>query len=267
MIALKSPIVLKIGGSFLESHEGLHAFCAALSSLHLLPEFQGRIVLCHGGGKEISRNLQWLGEEAHFKHGLRITSAGAMNIVEMTLSGSINKSLVRALQLHGTRACGISGVDGSTFICQPLDPELGQVGTVEKVNTHLVVTLLEAGFLPVISPVSVDVIQIPFNVNADDAASALATALKAEKLIFISDVPGVLDEHSRILSQLQRESIVDLISLETVSGGMIPKLHSCLQAVAAGVGEVHICGFENAETLVQQLQGINNLGTIILPSN
>jgi acetylglutamate kinase len=261
-----TPIVVKIGGSLMENRASLDALCDVLA-LRAGPQNAGGLVLCHGGGKDISRNLQWLGEEPRFKDGLRVTSPEAMGVVEMTLSGAVNKALVRLLQRHGTAACGISGVDGPTLLCRPLDPELGQVGAVSEVRPALVTTLLHAGYVPVVSPVSVDANQASFNVNADDAASALAAALKAGKLLFISDVPGVLDENTRILPRLDRADIEALIARGAVSGGMIPKLRSCAQAVQAGVGEVHICGFDSAAALAAQIEGSANTGTIVSSTN
>ena len=244
----------------MESGEALRGVARALA-----PLWSGGVplVLVHGGGKDINRNLQWLGEEPKFKDGLRITSEDALLIVEMTLSGSVNKRLVSLLQAEGARACGISGVDGSTFICLPLDPELGRVGTVSKVRPALVEALLHDRFLPVVSPISADTAGAHYNVNADDAASALAVALKAERLVYVSDVPGVMDVEKKNVSQLNRTMAESLIKSNVIAGGMIPKVRSCLSAVEAGVGEVHICGFSTSEALEAQISGASNSGTIV----
>ena len=254
------PIVVKIGGSLMESPEALRSLTQALSELWLggMP-----LVLAHGGGKDINRNLQWLGEEPRFKNGLRVTSEEALEIVEMTLSGGVNKRLVSLLQFAGARACGLSGVDGSTLVCRPLDPELGRVGTIAQVRPALIEALLKDRFLPVLSPVSADATGLHYNVNADDAAAALATGMKAEKLVFVSDVPGVLDADKRIVPRLNRESAEALIAGGVIAGGMIPKVRSCLAAVEAGVGEVHICGFATPTALEDQLTGTLNTGTIV----
>lgn len=253
------PVVVKIGGSLLESGDALRGLARALA-----PAWSGGVplVLVHGGGKDINRNLQWLGEEPKFKDGLRITSEDALLIVEMTLSGTVNKRLVSLLQSEGARACGISGVDGSTLICLPLDPELGRVGTVSHVRPALVEALLAARFLPVISPISTDTAGAHYNVNADDAASALAVAMKAERLVYVSDVPGVMDGNKHILPKLNRDAAESLIKSNVIAGGMIPKVRSCLSAVEAGVGEVHICGFSSPEKLEAQISGTSNSGTI-----
>jgi acetylglutamate kinase len=258
------PAVIKIGGSLMESHDALRRLTQALAELWSggLP-----LVLAHGGGKDINRNLQWLGEEPRFVDGLRVTSEAAMEVVEMTLSGSVNKRLVSLLQAAGARACGLSGVDGSTLICRPVDPALGRVGTVAQARPALVESLLSARFLPVLSPISADAAGAHYNVNADDAAAALATGMKAEKLVFVSDVPGVMDappdKGGRILPRLNRASAEDLIAAGVIAGGMIPKVRSCLAAVEAGVGEVHICGFAEARALEDQITGAANGGTIV----
>jgi acetylglutamate kinase len=254
------PVVVKIGGSLMESGEDLQGVAEALARLW---KAGVPLVLVHGGGKDINRHLQWLGEEPKFKNGLRVTSENAMLIVEMTLSGSVNKRLVSLLQAKGTRACGISGVDGSTFICTPLDPELGRVGAVSKVRPALVESLLSARFLPVLSPISTDAAGAHYNVNADAAASALAVTMKAERLVFVSDVPGVLDADKHVLPRLDQEAAGLLIQSGVIEGGMIPKVRSCLSAVEAGVGEVHICGFASAKALEAQISGASNSGTIV----
>lgn len=259
-----NPAIVKIGGSLMESPEALRSLTKALAELWLggMP-----LVLAHGGGKDINRNLGWLGEEPRFKNGLRVTSEAAMDVVEMTLSGSVNKRLVSLLQLVGARACGLSGVDGSTLVCRPLDPELGRVGTIAQVRPALVEALLKDRFLPVLSPVSADAAGLHYNVNADDAAAALATGMTAEKLVFVSDVPGVLDappdKGGTIIPHLDRDSAEALIRDGVIAGGMIPKVRSCLAAVEAGVGEVHICGFTDAQALEDQLTGARNGGTIV----
>jgi acetylglutamate kinase len=255
-----SATVVKIGGSLMESHESLRRLALALAGLWSggMP-----LVLAHGGGKDINRNLQWLGEEPRFVDGLRVTSEAAMQVVEMTLSGSVNKRLVSLLQSAGARACGLSGVDGSTLICRPLDPALGRVGTIAQARPALVEALLAARFLPVLSPVSADAAGAHYNVNADDAAAALATGMKAAKLVFVSDVPGVMDEGRKIIPRLNRASAEELIAAGVIAGGMIPKVRSCLAAVEAGVGEVHICGFTESAALEAQISGAANTGTIV----
>ncbi len=276
------PTVIKIGGSMMDDEAALDGLCAALAGLRKAsapdatgvdgsdkdpltraPQVRAPLVLVHGGGKDINRHLAWLQEEPVFRDGLRVTGTAAMKVVEMTLSGFVNKKLVGLLNAHGGGAAGISGVDGPTFFCEKISEALGQVGRVVSVRTELTDALLAAGFLPVVSPISVDAKQAHFNVNADDAAAALASALRAEKLIFVSDVEGVRGADGARIPELDGPSIAKLIAEGTASGGMIPKLNSCRAALAAGIGQVHICGWAGAEKFAAQVRGDGNTGTII----
>ena len=244
----------------MDDESALAGLCSALAALR-----RGGVplVLAHGGGKDINRHLAWLGEEPVFKDGLRVTGTAARKVVEMTLSGYVNKKLVGLLNAGGAAAAGISGVDGPTLLCEPVSPELGQVGRVTAVKTDLVSVLLAGGFLPVVSPISADAKQDHFNVNADDAASALAAGLKAAKLIFVSDVEGVRGADGARIPALDGRAIESLIRDGVASGGMIPKLRSCLAAVGQGIGQVEICKWTDAPAFAAQISGAANSGTII----
>ncbi len=239
----------------------LDGICQALADLR---KGGKSLVLVHGGGKDINRHLAWLQEQPVFKDGLRVTSPAAMKVVEMTLSGFVNKKLVSLLNQHSGAAVGISGVDGSSFLCERISEELGQVGRVLSVKTDLVDVLLAANFLPVVSPISVDGSQTHFNVNADDAAAALAVALKAEKLVFVSDVQGVRGVDGIRIHELDNEATEALIRNGVATGGMIPKLNSCRAAVASGIGQVHICGWTDSTGFAAQVRGDGNTGTILI---
>lgn len=244
----------------MDDEAALAGLCAALAGLR---KAGAPLVLVHGGGKDINRNLAWLNEEPVFKDGLRVTGAAALKVVEMTLSGYVNKKLVGLLNRGGASAAGISGVDGPTLLCEPISAELGQVGRVVGVRPGLVAALLAAGFLPVVSPISVDGAQAHYNVNADDAASALAAGLKAAKLIFVSDVEGVRGADGARIPALDGPAIEALIRDGVASGGMIPKLRSCLAAVGQGIGQVEICKWTGPEAFAAQVDGSVNSGTII----
>jgi acetylglutamate kinase len=262
--SLPRPVVVKIGGSMMDDEAALSGLCAALAGLRKAGEPQAPpLVLVHGGGKDINRHLAWLQEEPVFKDGLRVTGTGALKVVEMTLSGYVNKKLVGLLNARGGAAAGISGVDGPTLMCEKISEALGQVGRVISVRTGLVDALLAAGFLPVVSPISVDQAQTHYNVNADDAASALASALGAEKLIFVSDVEGVRGADGVRIPELDGPAVAKLIADGTASGGMIPKLNSCRAALEAGIGQVHICGWAGPEAFAAQVSGDGNTGTIL----
>jgi acetylglutamate kinase len=253
--------VVKIGGSMAEDRICLEELAADLVRF-FSPETP--VALVHGGGKDINRNLQWLGQEPRFVEGLRVTDEAAMDMVEMTLSGRVNKLLVRLLQGAGTRAAGISGVDGALFRATPLrdDGALGQVGRVTSCDPAILHALWAAGFLPVVSPVSLGHDGTSWNVNADDAASFLAQALDASSLIFVSDVPGVLRAGERI-PDLRPSDIEDLISSGVATDGMIPKLRGCAATVDSGVGSVSIAGWSGAGSLERILAGVQ--GTRIRP--
>jgi acetylglutamate kinase len=257
-------LLLKLGGSVSENNDCLRAIVRALCEARA----EGAtIVLVHGGGREINRNLKLLNEKPEFVEGLRITNENNLNMVEMTLSGSINKKLAglvnREGRPYGILAAGISGVDGMTLVCRPLSNKLGRVGRIVRVDAGLLETLLAGGYLPVVSPISIGEDYLHYNVNADDAASALASALKAGRFIFLSDVAGVQDADGKILSRLTPEGVERLIRQNVVTGGMIPKLRACCNVLDAGVREVHVCGWEGPESFKRQITGLGNSGTVL----
>jgi acetylglutamate kinase len=245
--------VVKIGGSMAEDREALTQLAQELASLQKAGD---RLLLVHGGGKDISRNLAWLGQEAQFLDGLRVTDAAAVDMVEMTLTGRVNKMLVRLLLAAGAKAAGISGVDGGLLRCRPLRPDgtLGYVGAVRAVDVSLLEALWNGGFLPVVSPVSLGDDFRAWNVNADQAAADLACALGARALLLVSDVPGVLRDGG-IVPRIAVGDVEGLVADGIVSGGMIPKLRSAVQTVAAGVGSVSVAGWSGPGSLGRILSG------------
>ncbi len=257
----KTRVLVKIGGSLAEDRRALSELCSALAEFS---RSGADLALVHGGGKEINRNLELLAEKPRFEGGLRVTDEPAMKMVEMTLSGWVNKELVRLLLGEGCRAVGISGVDGGQFVARKRGgtPDLGRVGKIVSADGALVEHLWAGGWLPVVSPVSNDDERRPLNINADEAASALAVALKADKLLFVSDVPGVMRDGETI-PELDEAKIAKLVEEGVISGGMIPKTRSCLEGIAAGIGEVHICGWNGRDGFLDQLSGARNRGTII----
>ncbi|HEU4988899.1 MAG TPA: acetylglutamate kinase [Gemmatimonadaceae bacterium] len=201
------------------------------------------MVLVHGGGDEVTALQQAFGLTAEFVGGRRVTSARDMELVRMGLSGSANKRLVSALVHEGVRAVGISGEDASLIAATPVDPErLGHVGEAQRVNASLLLHLLDGGYLPVISPVSRNVgleLGPSLNVNADDAAAAIAVALEASELLLISDVPGILED-GRTLGALSAEQAAALVAGGTAAGGMAAKVNAALAALRGGVRTVRI---------------------------
>jgi acetylglutamate kinase len=201
------------------------------------------LVLVHGGGDEVSALQQAFGIKAEFVNGRRVTSVQDIELVRMGLSGSANKRLVSALVREGVRAVGISGEDASLIAATPIDAAtLGHVGEVQRVNVSLLLHLLDGGYLPVISPVSRNIgleLGPTLNVNADDAAAAIAVALEARELLLVSDVPGILDG-DRVLGALTAAAAADLVARGTAGGGMAAKVNAALTAVRGGVPKVRV---------------------------
>ena len=254
-------VVVKIGGSLAIDEAKLLDFTRAIAAL---PARDCLVAVVHGGGKDINENIALLSEEPRFIEGLRVTTPGIMKMVEMTLSGHVNKKLVRMLENNGAAAIGISGVDGKLFEAQKREGrvDLGLVGNIEKVNPKIVEDLWKTGWTPVVSPISMGN-GIAWNVNADTAASELAVALKADQFLLVSDVPGVLDKEKNVIPNLDEAKVKTLIEDGTISGGMIPKVQESLRAIHRGLGEIHILGWKDAETFLKQIHGDLNYGTIL----
>ncbi len=265
-----STVVIKYGGSAMQDPELLEKTTGDIALLHYVGI---KPVIVHGGGPAISEMLERLGIESRFHNGLRVTDEATMEVTEMVLSGKVNKRMVRELSLHGLDAVGISGEDGGLFSVQARgtnsnspSPELGYVGEIRSVNTKLLQVLIDAGCLPVLGPVSMAADGTTFNINADDAAVAVAAALKAEKLVYLSDVPGVLkdkDDPDSLIASLFTTEAEELIQTGTVSGGMIPKVECALQAVSAGVGSVHILDGRMPHALLLEVFTEEGVGTLI----
>ncbi len=254
-------VVVKIGGSLAIDEAKLLDFTRSIARL---PALGFRVVVVHGGGKDINENIALLSEEPRFIEGLRVTTPGIMKMVEMTLSGHVNKKLVRMLESFGASAVGISGVDGKLFEAEKRTggADLGLVGRIARVNPKIVTDLWNAGWTPVVSPISIGD-GIAWNVNADTAASELAVALKADKFLLVSDVPGVLDKRKNLIATLDESMVEALIADGTIGGGMIPKVRESVGALKRGLGEIHILGWKDADSFVKQINGEINYGTIL----
>jgi acetylglutamate kinase len=227
-------------------------------------------VVVHGGGKEITDMLERMGKKTEFLDGLRVTDNETAKIAEMVLSGSIGKDLVEELQAVGIPAVGISGKDGHTLLSsKKLDikgRDLGFVGKIDTVDTTLLNTLLQSGFVPVLSPVGVDEHSQTYNINADYAASAVAGALSAQKLIFLTDVEGILKDKNdpdTIMRFLTEEQAVDYIADGTINGGMIPKVQCCLDALEKGVMSVHVLDGRVPHAILLEIFTTRGIGTMV----
>lgn len=210
-------------------------------------------VIVHGGGPKISDTMKQMGKKPTFIEGQRVTDKETVDIVEMVLGGLVNKEIVSLINNHGGRAVGLSGKDGSLVkaskkVIKKQSPEtgvdeiidLGLVGEVESIDSSVLAALDNSGFIPVIAPVGVDSNNSTLNINADFVASAIASALKAEKLLLITDVEGILDKKKKLISTLKKSRISTLKKNKTISGGMLPKVEACLNALKGGVGKTHI---------------------------
>ncbi len=258
---MQSPVVIKYGGHAMDKPELARAFADDIRRL----AGQGRpCAVVHGGGPQISALLKRLAIESRFVNGLRVTDEETMLAVEMVLSGQVNKSVVALLAAQGVRAAGISGRDGGLLQARVKDPALGLVGEVAAVDPALPACLAAAGFVPVIAPVANGPDGQALNVNADTAAGALAGSLKAEYFILISDVPGVLDAGGCLLPELSRADIGRLKKDGVITGGMIPKVDACLNALDAGTKRALILDGRAPSSLRRFLESAEPLGTLVL---
>lgn len=233
-----NPGLIKIGGAELENGPILDELVHALTPLLR----QGPMVVVHGGGSDIARLQERLGLEPCFIDGLRVTDSECMDVAEMVLSGSVNKRLTARLVQHGVRALGISGVDGGLLRARQLahpKGDLGRVGEITSVDAGCLRDLIAQGFTPIVSPISLGDDGCPFNVNADHAALAIASALRAPEMVFLTNVPGVLRE-GKVLRELTAQHAADMIDQGVITGGMIPKVRSALAAIEGGVSAARI---------------------------
>jgi acetylglutamate kinase len=246
---MKSLTVVKFGGSLIKNPQAQNKF---LKSLAKISQKQ-RIILVHGGGPEINALLEKFAIKSKFVNGLRFTDENALGIIEMALSGKVNRALTTGLIKNGANAVGISGKDGKSVVCKQIK-ELGFVGKPIKVNKKLIDILMNAGFLPVVASIASDVKDNVMNVNADTLAAHIATAFKADRLIFLTDVCGVIDKNKNTIKDIKIKQINALIKDKTITGGMIPKIKACADSVRKGVCEVWItdgtCGIQKIKGTV-----------------
>ncbi len=256
--------VIKYGGSA-QIDEKLKAKFA--EDILLLYTVGIKPVIVHGGGKRITEILTRLQIDTKFIDGQRVTTPEVMEIVEMVLSGDINKEIVSLLNNHGAKAIGISGKDAHFITARPKDFEtFGYTGVIDRIDPAVVQNLLEEQFVPVIAPIAAsDEIGHPgYNINADLCASKVAAALKAKKIIFLTDTPGVLDKEKNLISTLTKEKIELLKKDGTISGGMIPKVDACLEAVEGGVEKAHIIDGRVEHSLLLEIFTSEGIGTQVL---
>ncbi len=256
-------IVVKYGGSAMSDPELQKN---VIKDVTLLKLVGFKPIIVHGGGKEISKWVEKTGKQPKFVNGLRVTDEETMEIAEMVL-GKVNKSLVTMVQELGVKAVGISGKDGGLLTCEKKysnGEDIGFVGNVTKVDTKVLLDLLEKDFLPIVSPIGTDDNFTTYNINADDAACAIAKAVKAEKLAFLTDVEGVykdFNDKSTFISHLTETEADKLIKSGVIGGGMLPKLANCTEAIKEGVTRVHILDGRIAHCLLLEIFTNEGIGT------
>lgn len=259
-------IVVKYGGSAMVDEELKKN---VIKDVTLLKLVGFKPIIVHGGGKEISRWVNKVGMEPRFINGLRVTDAETMEIVEMVL-GKVNKGLVQLVQELGVKAVGISGKDGGLLTVEKKysdGQDIGFVGEVTEVNPKIIYDLLEKDFLPVICPIGMDESCNTYNINADDAACAIARAVNAEKLAFLTDIEGVYadpEDKNSLISELTTKEAEKLIGGGNIGGGMLPKLNNCIDAIENGVSRVHILDGRIPHCLLLEFFTNKGIGTAIL---
>jgi len=266
-------VVVKYGGHAMGDPELARQFASDIVQLKLCGI---NPVVVHGGGPQIGRMLDKLGIVSRFEDGLRVTDAATMEVVEMVLAGSINKGVVADIQRAGGRAVGISGKDGNLCLAKKLtrtkrDPssniekvvDLGFVGEPAKISPALLETILHSDAIPVIAPIGVSADGDSYNINADTFAGAIADAMKAKRLLLLTDVAGVLDANRQLMSELKVADVPSLVADGTISGGMIPKVESCVQVVKGGVEGVIILDGRVPHCVLLELFTPHGVGTRI----
>jgi acetylglutamate kinase len=263
-------IVVKYGGNAMTDERLKHSFARDVVLLKLVGM---NPVVVHGGGPQIDEALRRVGKKGEFVQGMRVTDAETMDIVEMVLGGLVNKEIVTLINQHGGRAIGLTGKDGSFIRARKLmlpskDDEaqlldIGQVGEVESIDPEIVALLDSREFIPVVAPIGVGSGGRSYNINADLVAGKLAEVLKAEKLILLTNTPGVLDRDGKLLTGLTPKRIEELAQEGTLSGGMLPKIGSALDAARSGVKSVHIIDGRVEHALLLEVLTDEGVGTLI----
>ena len=257
-------VVIKYGGNAMTSDSLRRSVMTDIVLLNLVGI---RVVVVHGGGPEISAMLKMIGHESHFVDGLRYTDATTMDVVQAILCGKVNKDLVAQLNRLGGRAVGLCGLDGELFQAVQLDEKYGLVGRITAVNPQTVENALETGYTPVVSTVAQGVDgDTAYNINADTAAAKLAEALGAEKLILLTDVRGLLrdpKDESTLIHVVPTEDVPSLVAEGVISGGMIPKMQCCVDAIHGGVERVHILDGRIPHSILIELLSDEGIGTMM----
>jgi acetylglutamate kinase len=259
-------VVVKYGGNALAGASDDDALALFAQDLVLMRAVGMRPVVVHGGGPQISDLMTRLGKTTEFRNGLRVTDAETVDIARMVLIGQVNPQLVAALNVHGPVAVGVSGEDAGLIRAVARDPELGFVGDVAAINPVILQSLIDDQFIPVVATIGTDATGQAYNINADTVAGAIAEALGAEKLVYLTDIEGlrrVVDDPTSLIRQTTPDELDDLVAQGVIAGGMIPKVASCVDAVRGGVRRAHILDGRIPHVLLLELFTDEGIGTMV----
>lgn len=253
--------VIKYGGAAQTDDNLKLNFARDIVLLHMVGI---KIIIIHGGGKKINQTLDLLGVKSEFADGLRITDKKSIEIVEMVLSGAVNKQITALLNQNGAKAIGICGKDANLLEAEVLNGgKYGFVGEIKNVNVNFLKDLLTNDYIPVIAPIAANEKNETFNINADLCASKIASALKADKIVFLSDIDGVLGKNGELISKLNPNLIENLKKDGTISGGMIPKIDACVECIENGVKNAHIINGKIPHSILLELFTDNGIGSMV----
>ena len=256
-------VVIKYGGNAMSDTVLADSFAR---DIVLVRSVGLRPVVVHGGGPQIGEHLRRLGKQSEFRDGLRVTDAETLEVARMVLVGKVGRDIVSAIKANGGEALGLSGEDGGLVTAVPRDPELGFVGDVAAVNPAIIERLIDSEIIPVVSSIGADTTGQAYNINADTMAAALAGALSAAKVVYLTDVPGLLADPSEVSSLVSRASVEEveaMIEEGAVSGGMIPKAQACVDAVLQGAGSAHMLDGRITHAVLLELFTDAGIGTMI----
>ena len=268
-----SIIVIKYGGNAMADSDLVESFC---NDIVFLKQSGLKPVIVHGGGPQIGSMLERLGIKTKFESGMRITDEDTLEVVEMVLAGRINKNIASKINSSGGKAVGISGKDGSMIVAEKLTKQngsnesniekiidLGYVGFPKKINNTIIETLIKDDFIPIIAPLGIGVDGKTYNINADTAAGAIASSLKSKRLLILTDVEGVIDSKNNLVEEVNKKKIDEMIESGEVSGGMIPKLNTCLDSVNNGVDAAVIVDGRVKHAVLLELFTDHGAGTLV----
>jgi acetylglutamate kinase len=262
-----ATVVVKFGGNAMVDNDLAASFAADIVLLHAVGI---RPVVVHGGGPQISELMARLGKTPEFREGQRVTDAETLEIVRMVLVGKVGRDIVSSINVHGPLAVGLSGEDAGLIAAEARHPDLGFIGDVVSVNPAIVARLLAENLIPVVSTIGSDPSGQAYNINADAVAGALAGAIGAEKVLYLTDVAGVLadiDDPSSLIAELTPSAIRGLIDDGTVNGGMIPKTEACVDALARGAGAAHLLDGRVPHALLLEIFTDAGIGTMVVPDS